>query len=128
MKAYDIGQITVQNDKKFTDRHIGPTGNYTVVYPSFSLDVQLLNESGKTMAINIVDDLNKRLSYRFDQATKLAPHEYAYLVVPSFDVKDEGKFDFYTVTPIVHYTLDGQEHRSLCLAYCMASWTPISIK
>ncbi|WP_430789216.1 hypothetical protein VBD025_03145 [Virgibacillus flavescens] len=109
-KMYDFGSLTLQNDKRFVQNDISPKGNYTVGYPTLSLDVNLRNESDQTIKMKQIDDLKKNLSYHFDNVMELNSLETTRIVVPSFEIVDEKDFDFYTVTPILHYSSGTEEY------------------
>ena len=106
-KIYDIGKIIFKNNKDYIDKHIQPKGNYTVGYSDFSLDANLISD--RNLSIKKVDDLTSLFFYEFDEQVKMTKDVPEHLNILSFKAGKED-FDFYTVTPILHYEINGKEY------------------
>lgn len=110
-QSYEIGSWTLQNDKGFENTHIGPIGEYGVSYPESVLDVGLINDSKADVTMGEINDITESFLYEFESETMLAANETMHIDVPSFTFDSEEEFDFYAVTPILHYNLEDQEYR-----------------
>lgn len=107
-KAYDIGAITLKNAKGFSQDHISPVGEYGVTYQTPALDVQFVNELKENIILHGIEDLNHTISYTFQDKPEWKAQENYRLSIPALDEKNE--FDFYTVTPILRYSINDSEH------------------
>ncbi|TXL61644.1 hypothetical protein FHP05_13220 [Cerasibacillus terrae] len=106
-KTYDIGKIILKNNKGYTNGRIQPKGEYTVGYPDFSLDFKLISD--QNVSITKVADLTGLFSHEFDEQIQITKDEPKHFDVSSFKVEKEN-FDFYTVTPILHYKVGKKEY------------------
>ena|GEM_PF-1943107 len=107
-KSYDIGEVSIQNDIGYSQNDIIPEGEYVVSYPFPSLNIKLFNNSKESITLNKIEDLNKMINYTFKENREWKPQEINHILVSSFDVKNE--FDFYTITPILRYSINGSDY------------------
>lgn len=107
-KVYDIGVVALKNAKGFSQDHISPVGEYGVTYQFPGLDVQFVNEQIGTIVLHGIEDLNHTISYIFKDKPEWKAQENYRFSIPALDVKNE--FDFYTVTPVFRYSVNGSEH------------------
>lgn len=107
MKSFPIGEMTIQNAKRFASSDFAPTGGYTVGYPHPSLDGKIQNSTKDTVSLQKIEDLNQTLTYTFEPEIRLDPQKSHHIIVSSFETEEE--FDFYTVTPLLHYSINGND-------------------
>lgn len=107
-KKYSIGEITLVNNKNYHENDIETIHSFTIGYPIPSLDVGITNKSNDTIHVNKVYDLNKNLNYNFNESTELKQQENYDIIISTFE--EEKAFDFYTITPILQYSKNGQDY------------------
>jgi hypothetical protein len=110
VKAYDIGNVTIQNDIPYQNEHLEPKGNYTVGYPSLSLDVNIKNKTNLSISPTKIYDLTGDISYQFVETFKFQPNEGKQIQIDTFTKKSEEEHDFMTITPILSYSLEDENY------------------
>lgn len=109
-KNYDMGLITVQNNKLFNDKHLEPSGEYTVGYPKRSLDINVKNKTDDFVTYSKIYDLTESLSYKFNTNPKIEPQGTTHIKFENFLTVNNFDPDFITITPIISYVLDGEKY------------------
>ncbi|HZH61003.1 MAG TPA: hypothetical protein VEY70_15865 [Metabacillus sp.] len=110
VKAFDIGNIIVQNDILYQNQHLEPKGNYTAGYPSLSLDVNIKNKTANKISPSKIYDLTENISYQFDKSFEFQPNGGRHIQINNFTMKSKETPDFMTITPILLYTLEGESY------------------
>jgi hypothetical protein len=108
VEAYDIGDMTIQNGQNIGDQRMISAGEYTVGYPRPSLDVNIKNQHEDIISLKKVKDLNKRMTYEFEDHIHIEPDSTANILITSFQLTQQ--YDFYTVTPIAEYSLNNDDY------------------
>lgn len=106
---YKVGKIIVTNEIQTSD-HITYDNEFMVGYPKPSLYTNITNISDKSIIVNKISDLNDLLTYDYSGKFVVAPDESSEIDIPSFNEKP-NQYDFYTITPIIHYTLNDNAHK-----------------
>lgn len=107
-KACNIGVITLKNAKGLSQEHLSPVSEYGVTYQTPALDVPFVNELKENIVIHGIEDLNHTISYTFQDKPEWKAQVSCRFSISELDVKKE--FDFYTVAPILRYSVNGSEH------------------
>lgn len=107
-KKYTIGEITLVNDKNYHKDDIETINSLIIGYPIPSLDIGITNKSNDTINLNKIYDLNKNLNYNFDESTELKQQENYDILISTFE--EEKEYDFYTITPILQYSKNGEDY------------------
>lgn len=108
---FNFGNITVQNNNSFQDKHFEPSGNYNVGYPTLSLDVNLKNKTNSNVLLSRIIDLTEEISYDFAQDYKhFNSQEKMQIKIEHFNRKSNENFDFMTITPILSYKFENQDY------------------
>ncbi len=108
VRSYDIGEIILQNDKLFQKDDLVPKGDYNVGYPSPSLDVHIANNADSLITVHSIEDINQNFFHDFKDENPIEVNQKKNLVIPSIEFENE--FDFYTLTPLLTYSIKGQEY------------------
>lgn len=110
IKTFDFGKITVQNDIPFQNLHLEPKGNYTVSFPSLSLDGNIKNKTNHIISASKIYELTEDISYQFVDPIEIQPNKTKQIQVDNFTKKSKEEYDFMTFTPILSYTLEGESY------------------
>lgn len=106
IEHYNIGDITLQKNRINQNENTILNDDYTIGYPFPSLNFNIINNNKNHITLKNITDLNKNFNYNFPDSTKINQQENYNISVDYFtEIK---KFDFYTITPILQYSLEDQ--------------------
>ncbi|KMK91845.1 hypothetical protein [Rossellomorea marisflavi] len=105
--TFDIGRIILQDNQDFNQKELDVTGEEnTLAAPVPLLSTNLLNKTSNDLEVNNIYDLAKNLDANLREKYIINSGQVKKLVITDFD--KATNYDFYTITPIVEYKIDGE--------------------